>query len=78
MWCCTDIITEGVCVCVVLTLLASEANLQASEAPSLVMKMEACDILYVYVRQGQRSTRLLMRGITWQPMQPVILQSRIS
>ena len=40
------------------SLLASEASLQASEAPSLVMKMEARDILsyiyiylYVYVRQ---------------------------
>ena len=28
--------------------------------------------IYIYVRQGQRLTRLHMRGIiTWQPMQPV-------
>ena len=58
--------------------LASEASLQASEAPSLVMKTGGRDIyvrMYInniYIRQGQMSTRLHMRGIiTWQPMQPV-------
>ena len=57
------------------TLLASETSLQASEAPSLVMKTEARELLYIY----DTYVKLLrMREIAWQPMQPIIYRSRIS
>ena len=47
--------------------LVSEVSLQAMEAPSLVMKTGGREIC-IYIRQGQKSTRLRMhRIIAWQP-----------